>query len=346
MPIVLPQSTHRIPAETAPRERPAGAVAARAAGAGASRPLDLTTVHIPPQPPLSGDIEPVLDLSDYLPHTPDKFSKTPLEPDKSYKLFVPLGGSMCKLKGKSSNPNPPKPGMRGKAGFSSRSRKRLLQLMASLDRDTRPPLFLGLTYPGDDWPSSAPLWHDHIEAFYKRLCRKYPMCNVSILWRLEPQHRGAPHFHLLVFGVPFIPYQWVGAAWADITDGNAATCSRVERVKSWRGAMSYASKYLGKAGKGEEFTTADGELIEDVGRHWGVKGRKHLPATWVAYVLLQHEFHQIRRQLGRYVRSKGRNHRVRGRHGGVWCFMQGSDALRLLGHYASDAPMAYEAPKL
>lgn len=253
---------------------------------------------------------------------------------------------MCKLKGKSSNPNPPKPGIRGKAGFSSRSRKRLLQLMASLDRDTRPPLFLGLTYPGDRWPANPVIWHEHIESFHKRLCRKYPMCNIAILWRLEPQHRGAPHFHLLVFGVPFIPYQWVGAAWAAITDGNAATCSRVERVKSWRGAMSYASKYLGKAGKGDEFTTADGDPVEDVGRHWGVKGRKHLPATWVAYVLLQHEFHQLRRQLGRYVRSKGRNHRVRGRHGGVWCFMQGSDALRLIREYARDAEMTYEAPKL
>lgn len=336
-------TAHRMPAETTAAAPPQRGGTAAAAGVGGAPSFDLTTGHIPPLPVVTGEN----DLSDYTPHTPEPFLKTPLEPDKSYKLFVPLGGAMCKLKGKSSNANPPQPGLRGKAGFSARSWRRLLQLMASLDRDTRPPLFLGLTYPGDTWPSDPAIWHDHLEAFHKRLRRKYPMCNIAIFWRLEPQHRGAPHFHLLVFGVPFIPYAWVGSSWAAITGGNAATCSRVERVKSWRGAMSYASKYLGKAGKGDEFTTDGGEVIEDVGRHWGVMGRKHLPATWVAYVLLQHEFHQLRRQLGRYVRSKGRNHRVRGRHGGVWCFLQASDALRLLGHFArADADMSYESPKL
>ena len=296
--------------------RDGAASAGATPGAAAAAPFDSTTVHIPPLP--SG----------------------------GYKLFVPLGGSMCKLKGGNPGSIPPKPGLRGKASFSAKSRKRLLQLVASLDQDTRPPLFLGLTYPGQDWPSLPARWHDDLESFYKRLCRKYPMCNIAVLWRLEPQHRGAPHFHLLVFGVPYIPYRWVGAAWADITSGNAASCSRVERVRSWRGAMSYAAKYLGKAGKGDEFTTADGEVIEEVGRHWGVMGRKHLPAMWVAYVLLEHEFHQVRRDLARCVRSKGRNHRVRGRHSGLWCFMRGEDAIRLIGHYARDAEMLYERPKL
>ena len=184
-------------------ERQPRASAASAADAGAS--FDSTTSHIPPLQ------------------------------SEGYKLYVPLGGSMCKLKGKNSSSKPPKPGIRGKAGFSPRSRKRLLQLVASLDQDTRPPLFLGLTYPGQSWPSSPVVWHGDLESFYKRLCRKYPMCNIAVLWRLEPQHRGAPHFHLLVFGVPYIPYQWVGAAWADITSGDAARCSLVERDKSCRG---------------------------------------------------------------------------------------------------------------
>ena len=110
--------------------------------------------------------------------------------------------------------------------------------------------------------------------------------------------------------------------------------------------MSYASKYLGKAGKGDEFSTDGGELIEDVGRHWGVMGRKYLPVTWAAYVLVQAEFHRLRRQLARYVRSKGRDHRVRGRYGGLWCFMRGEDALRLVGLFARDAELLWEAPKL
>jgi hypothetical protein len=280
------------------------------------------------------------DLS--TPHIPPLASELAKE---GYKLFVALGGSLTKLKGMNKGAVPPGGGPRGLATFSPASRKRLLQLVASLDRDTRPPLFLTLTYPSE-WPGVPATWKLDLEAFYKRVCRKYPMCNVAVLWRLEPQKRGAPHFHLLVFGVPYISYKWVGQVWAEITSGNAATCSRVERVRSWKGAMAYASKYLGKNLEGGEFATSEGEVIDSVGRHWGVMGKKHLPALWVAYVLLEDAFHRVRRAMVAQKRSKGRKHRLKGRHCGLWSFMRGEDALRLVGLFAADAEMLYETPKL
>jgi hypothetical protein len=170
------------------------------------------------------------------------------------------------------------------------------------------------------------------------------MCNVAVLWRLEPQQRGAPHFHLLVFGVQFISYKWVAKVWAEITSGNAATCSRVEKVRSWRGAMSYASKYLGKNLDGGEFATPEGDVIDEVGRHWGVMGRKHLPATWVAYTVVKEAFHRIRRAMVAQKRSKGRHHRIKSTYSGLWSFMRGEDALRLVGLYAADADMSWESP--
>jgi hypothetical protein len=261
------------------------------------------------------------------------------------KLFVALGGTLTKLKGKNSSSVSPNPGPRGLATFSKSSRKRLLQRVASLDQDTRPPLFLTLTYPSV-WPKVPATWKKHLAAFYKRVCRKYPMCNVAVLWRLEPQKRGAPHFHLLVFGVPFIAYKWVAEVWAEITSGNSSSCSRVERVRSWRGAMSYASKYLGKNLDGGEFKTDDGEVIDSVGRHWGVMGEQHLPCTWVAYTVLHGAFHRIRRAMVAQKRSKGRHHRIKSRYSGLWSFMRGEDALRLVGLYAADADMSFEAPKL
>lgn len=262
-----------------------------------------------------------------------------------YVFYTALNGSISKLKGKNLSSTPPKPGIRGLATFSNASRKRLLQLVASLDQETTPPLFLTLTYP-QHWSSDPASWHDDLEAFYKRLCRKYSMCNIAMLWRKEPQKRGAPHYHLLVFGVPFIAYKWVGEVWAAITSGNPATCSRVERVRSWRGAMSYAAKYLGKNLDGGEFTTDEGEVIDNVGRHWGVMGRRHLPATWVAYTLVREAFHRIRRAMVAQKRSKGRRHRIKSRYCGLWSFLRGEDALRLVGLYAADAEMAWESPKL
>ncbi len=262
-----------------------------------------------------------------------------------YKLFVALGGSLTKLKGKNAGAVSPGGGVRGLATFSPASRKRLLQLVASLDQDTRPPLFMTLTYP-EYWASNPASWHDDLESFYKRVCRKYSMCNIAVLWRKEPQERGAPHYHLLVFGVPYIAYKWVGQVWAEITRGDAAACSRVERVRSWRGAMSYASKYLGKNLDGGEFKTDQGEVLDSVGRHWGVMGKKHLPQLWVAYVLLEDAFHRVRRAMVAQKRSKGRRHRLKGRHCGLWSFMRGEDALRLVGLYAADAEMSFESPKL
>jgi hypothetical protein len=290
-----------------------------AAGRDAALPFGLSTPHISP-------------------------SASELEKD-GYKLFVALGGSLTKLKGKNQSAVPPGGGVRGVATFSPASRKRLLQLVASLDQDTRPPLFITLTYP-EHWSSNPAHWHDDLEAFYKRLCRKYPMCNVAVLWRKEPQKRGAPHYHLLVFGIPFIAYKWVGQVWAQITRGNAATCSRVERVRSWKGAMFYAAKYLGKNLAAVEFSTDEGEVLDSVGRHWGVMGKKHLPRLWVAYVLLGDAFQRIRRAMVAHKRSKGRKHRLKGRHCGLWSFLRGEDALRLVGLYAAEAEMVYETPKL
>jgi hypothetical protein len=110
--------------------------------------------------------------------------------------------------------------------------------------------------------------------------------------------------------------------------------------------MFYAAKYLGKNLDGGEFTTDQGEVLDSVGRHWGVMGKKHLPRLWVAYVLLEEAFHRVRRSMVAQKRSKGRRHRLKGRHCGLWSFMRGEDALRLVGLFARDTEMLYEAPKL
>jgi hypothetical protein len=261
---------------------------------------------------------------------------------------------MVKLKGKSNSPGVPPGGPRGKVtAFSHASRRRLLQELASVDRGPESlPLFVGLTYPGAGWSDSPAAWHQHLESLYNRLCRRFDPKRerIAIVWRMEAQKRGAPHFHLLIFGVKFLPYQWLGAVWSAIVGGDAvhaARCSRVDRVKSWRGVMSYASKYMGKAsGSGAVFTDAAGVEITEVGRHWGVKGKKNLPVMWVRYKLLLGQFYQVRRALRGYLHSKGREHKVRGRYGGLWCFMLADEALRLVGAVAPGAAMAYERPKL
>lgn len=317
-------------------------VAAALRSSGDAPAIDLTTTHIPPESLVPDKI--------VYSNNPDEIIIDNNDDNDDYGFYLPLDGGMVKLKGTALPGAPPPGGPRSKVTVMSRaSRKRLLQHMASVDRTTRPPLFIGLTYPGDCWPDDPAVWHQHLETFWKRICRLVPALKPSMFWRLEPQKRGAPHFHLLIFGIPYLGYKWIAANWSEIVGGDEKhrrSCSRVERVKSWRGAMSYASKYLGKVSDGAGFSTAAGLDITEPGRHWGIKGRQHLPVTWVRYAVGLRQFHQIRRSIARYMRSLGRKHRIRGRHGGVWCFMPASEALRLVGLFSPLADMQFEAPKL
>lgn len=189
--------------------------------------------------------------------------------------------------------------------FSRASRRRLLARLQEVDqrRLLYRPLMVTLTYPGD-WPASPEVWKSHLRAFTKRLRRRYP--DAAIIWRLEAQERGAPHYHLLIFGVRYLPFQWVGDAWATITDGNAAACARVERVRSWRGVVSYASKYLAKLdGRAFRAGVAGDELVE-VGRLWGVVNAAGLPADVREWALTMGQFFNLRRLLYRCLNASRR----------------------------------------
>jgi hypothetical protein len=175
-----------------------------------------------------------------------------------------------------------KRGIRGRIkGFSSASRRRLMTTIGKIRRDAELPLFITLTYPDkfvDPLQSKI-----HIDTMLKRSTRKFS--KMGWIWKLEPQDRGAPHYHLLVWGVnleearEFIPNAWFEIAgggdikhlfWHQGKCGNGNTHC-VQRVNSFRGVWAYAAKYLGKtfqvAGWGDKWT----------GRYWGVGCAANIP---------------------------------------------------------------------
>jgi hypothetical protein len=159
-------------------------------------------------------------------------------------------------------------------GFSAASRRRLMVTIARIKRDAALPLFVTLTYP-DKFPDPKES-KEHLQAFFRRIKRAWPGC--GLIWKLEPQERSAPHYHLLMWGVDLdqaqkkIPSMWYeiagGGDWrhlawhkGELGHGNK-NC--VQKVNSFRGVWAYASKYLGKtfevSGWGDKWT----------GRYWGV----------------------------------------------------------------------------
>lgn len=161
-------------------------------------------------------------------------------------------------------------------GFSRKSRNRLLQKLAMLKRSELP-LFVTLTYPGT-FPVDPKDWKRHIDTFSKRFCRRFP--NAGFIWKLEPQKRGAPHFHLLAWDSSLTPVEfyaylknWIKTAWYEVVGSGDERHLRagtgVEIVRSFQGVMYYASKYMSKA--------VDGEVWGHPGRWWGVVGRTNIP---------------------------------------------------------------------
>lgn len=89
-------------------------------------------------------------------------------------------------------------------GWSRKSRARMVATMAELDLAPLllagdVPAMITLTYPGD-WETVAPngeVVKKHLEAFFMRFERAWGYSPL-VIWKMEFQRRGAPHFHLFM----------------------------------------------------------------------------------------------------------------------------------------------------
>lgn len=198
----------------------------------------------------------------------------------------------------------------GIKGFSIQSRRRLMELIATVKRDAELPCFVTLTYP-NEFPTVQRSKRD-LKVFLQRFDRKFPQSGK--IWKLEPQQRGAPHFHMLVWGPDQLDlFAWVVNNWFDIA-GNGDIKHRkfhlgqlkgsqkcVTKVKSFRGVWSYASKYIGKTFEVAEW----GNLW--TGRFWGVSGREFIPTASKAEINLSKiQVTQIMRLQRRFMHMKSK----------------------------------------
>jgi len=179
--------------------------------------------------------------------------------------------------------------------------------------------FVTLTYPDRDGPPSAETSERDRCTFLKRIRRRYPIA--SALWRREWEPResgefigvGYPHYHLLCFGLPFVPYEVVNEWWRETLDYDGYVRTEIKAIQQWRKAVYYVAKYMAKvpaskaAGDGPgtvrevpdqpggeaasslvystKVTGDSGGTEEEavapagtpIGRSWGIFNRKDLP---------------------------------------------------------------------
>jgi hypothetical protein len=198
-------------------------------------------------------------------------------------------------------------GQRGEIkGFSDESRRRLMLTIQSIRTDAELPLFITLTYP-QSFPDARSS-KVHLDTFCKRVKRAFP--NVGLIWKLEPQQRLAPHYHMMLWGWNVGDNQnWVPQAWYEIAGGGdpkhlhwhmgaLGNQHCVQQVRTWNGVTSYASKYLGK--------TFQVEGWEGVGRYWGVINRDNIPfGELVQQEVTREKAIEIMRCQRRFAHRKG-----------------------------------------
>lgn len=194
-----------------------------------------------------------------------------------YMAHCEVQGRLVKLSRHGGQARPKRYSIRGQiTEFSYKSRARLMQAFARIELPDKS-TFITLTYP--NIPTTERAKRD-LEVFWKRLRYKYGE-EMSAVWRLEFQIRGAAHYHMIVFNAPFIPFADLRVMWSEII-GQERPRVRIERLNSARGAMYYCSKYVAKLPDDSEssgFPCLSAIFRENgfLGRQWGILARKSIP---------------------------------------------------------------------
>lgn len=177
--------------------------------------------------------------------------------------------------------------------FSASSQKRFFMFLGQIT-DWKDCLFVTLTYPGM-YSTNPADWKRDLQTFRRWLDHRFD--GLAVVWRLEAQRRGAPHYHLLVWGAPELMYKGVQkearAAWYRIVDSGDGRHLRrglhCDRIRHRLAAAKYLAKELGK--KLSCFGCP-------VGRYWGVWWKDRISwAPWERVEVEKKEWEEMRSRL-------------------------------------------------
>ncbi len=234
------------------------------------------------------------------------------EDNKDPEFTYANGGNYVRVRMPGQRPFMAPPGKRGKiSGFSPQSQRAVLALVNSVDQSACEAgdfAFASLTY-ARDVPTARATKRD-LDAFIKRFEREFGQ--FWLIWKLEPQKRGAPHYHLLIYLNGQLSASdlctWTARAWFEIAGhgnphhlkfhlGQLGNRPCVETVRDFQGVSRYAGKYLGKVSMGDE-------EWQHPGRFWGERRHDLAPITMVTEQIEHAQAVQLRRGCVRFYESQ------------------------------------------
>lgn len=161
--------------------------------------------------------------------------------------------------------------------FSRKSRRRMIDLMSRMELENVRATFLTLTFHYTHSPAET-------KAAFKRFLAyiHYHYPQSSGFWRLELQQRGTPHYHLILFNLPYWKHKAIRKVWMRCTQEDNSGV-RVNLLRGAKQAMYYVSKYVAKLPDDEGSTLfIDAPYQQNdpkawQGRFWGVINSDALP---------------------------------------------------------------------
>jgi len=206
--------------------------------------------------------------------------------------------------------------------FSKRARKRMVEFIHRFRINKKNyRLYCGtLTY--ENIPESGVKVKNDLEKFWKRLKYNYPVR--SMIWVAEFQKRGAIHFHFVLVvdksivakGFRDIIYfrNAVAKIWNSVVHGSEKHLKAGTQLDLVKGnIVGYFAKYLGKYEQKE----VPG-FFKNIGRFWGVLGRKALFFYKMVYYLISEDFfYYIRREIRKVLEKRGYKYKFYKRYQGI-----------------------------
>lgn len=171
-------------------------------------------------------------------------------------------------------------------GFSKSSRRRMINFISRFDLNKVRTVFLTLTFSSIPTPKEA---KRALKQFKMRLMRAFPA--MSAVWRAEMQQRGAVHFHLIVFNMPYVPQHALQHSWQECTR-EARSIVHVTLMKNPKMVMRYVSKYVAKLPDAATTSLEKASYQHNPtppqfeGRAWGWINFKALPLADLTFAVL------------------------------------------------------------
>jgi len=148
-------------------------------------------------------------------------------------------------------------------------------------------VFITLTYP-DECAVRTLRERTTDKYLFLRYMEKHLGARLHGLWRVEwkPRKSGdnigvlAPHYHFMVFNVPFVAKETLRSWWREILDVEGPLSTDVRKIENWKMASCYIGKYVAKESTLDITAYRNNPYMR--GRHWGHTRKELLPLANVS----------------------------------------------------------------